>query len=383
MTRKLYEENCHLAVFDAQVVSCEKGERGWQVVTDATAFYPGGGGQACDTGLLGEAGVTDAWEADGNVVHLCDRPLPRGQQVRGQIDYERRFDLMQQHTGEHIVSGIVHRRYGYHNTGFHVGADVLTVDFDGVIPAEELDGIELEANRALWQNVPVRCWVPEPEELKAIFYRTKRELPWPVRLVQIPGWDSCACCGIHVGMTGEVGLVKIFSAMGFRGGTRLEMACGSRALELLNESFRQNRQVSQAFSVQLHETAEAARRMNELLEEEKRHCGTLQQRLFRQIAGSYAGQGTVVRFETGLASVMIRELADAIAGVCGGVAAVFSGAGEAWQYCLISRQGDLRQLGKALNTALSGRGGGRPDCQQGRVEAGEAAIRAFFAELSE
>ncbi len=379
-TRKLYYEDCHLAVFTAQVMSCTEAEGGWAVTLDATAFYPEGGGQACDLGKLGDARVLDVREAGQAVRHLCDGPLPVGAQVEGRIDYARRFDLMQQHTGEHIISGILHRRYGYHNTGFHVGADILTVDFDGVIPAGDLADIEREANEAIWQNVPLRCWIPGPEELEQVTYRTKRALPWPVRIVQVPGWDSCACCGIHVAATGEIGLIKIFSVMGFRGGTRMEMACGGRALALLNENFAQNRQVSQAFSVQLHQTGEAARRMNELLEEEKRRYGQLRQQMFCRIAEEYRDKGHVLRFEPDLDGVGVRELADAIAQVCGGRAAVFSGTEGAYQYCMVTRQGDLRPLGKAMTAALSGRGGGKPVCQQGRVQAGEESVRAFFAQ---
>ena len=379
-TRKLYYEDCHLARFTARVLECSPVKDGYEVILDATAFYPEGGGQACDLGSLGDARVLDVQERGAQVIHLCDAPLTPGAQADGEIDYSRRFDLMQQHTGEHIISGIVHRRYGYHNTGFHVGADVLTVDFDGVIPGEDLSAIELEANEALWKNVPLRCWIPSPEELPTVFYRTKRPLPWPVRIVEIPGWDSCACCGIHTGTTGEVGLIKIFSVMGFRGGTRMEMACGKRALELLNESFRQNRQVSQAFSVQLHQTGEAAWRMNALLDEEKRRYGLLQQRLFRQIASGYTGMGDVLRFEPGLDPVMVRELADSLARVCGGTGAVFSGTdSEGYAFCLVNHSGDLRQLGKEMIAALGGRGGGKPVCQQGKVSATENEIRQFFA----
>ena len=378
-TRKLYYEDCHLSSFTAQVLSCVPAEGGWEVLLDATAFYPEGGGQACDLGTLGSARVLDVQERGETVVHLCDQPLTPGMEVTGNIDFARRFDLMQQHTGEHIISGSVHRRYGYHNTGFHVGSEVLTVDFDGVIPAEDLASIELEANQALWQNVALNCWIPSPEELPGIVYRTKRAIPWPVRIVQIPGWDSCACCGIHVGHTGEVGLVKIFSTIGFRGGTRMEMACGKRALDILNDNFRQNRQVSQAFSVQLHQTGDAARRMNTLLEEEKHRYAALQLRLFRQIAAGYEKAGNVLRFEQDLEPVMVRELADAIAQGCGGRAAVFSGSdGDGYSFCMITRNGDLRQLGKDMTGALSGRGGGKPVCQQGKVNATEEAIRAFF-----
>ena len=378
-TRKLYYEDCHLSSFTSQVMSCEPAEGGWEVVLAATAFYPEGGGQAADLGTLGQAQVLDVQERGEAVVHLCDRPLSPGAEITGSIDYARRFDLMQQHTGEHIISGIVHRRYGYHNTGFHVGSEVLTVDFDGVIPAEDLASIELEANQALWQNVTLKCWIPSPDELPTVTYRTKRALPWPVRIVEIPGWDSCACCGIHVGHTGEVGLVKIFSTIGFRGGTRMEMACGKRALDILNDNFRQNRQVSQAFSVQLHQTGEAARRMNALLDEEKHRYAALQLRLFRQIAAGYENAGNVLRFEPELDPVMVRELADAIAETCGGRAAVFSGSdGDGYNFCMVTRNGDLRQLGKEMTGALSGRGGGKPICQQGKVTATEEAIRAFF-----
>ena len=230
-TRKLYYEDCHLTEFTAQVMSCQEVGSGWEVVLDTTAFYPEGGGQACELGVLGDAAVLDVKERGEQVVHLCDGPLPVGRQVAGRIDYGRRFDLMQQHTGEHIISGLIHSRYGYHNTGFHMGSDVITIDFDGVIPPEDLPAIEAAANEALWRNLPVKCWYPSPEELPGVFYRTKRALPWPVRIVEIPGYDSCACCGVHTAYTGEVGIIKLFSVIGFRGGSRMEMSCGRRALQ--------------------------------------------------------------------------------------------------------------------------------------------------------
>lgn len=378
-TRKLYYEDCMLAHFIAGVLSCEAVAGGYEVTLDATAFYPEGGGQACDIGTLGSARVLDVQERGKTVVHLCDKALTVGDTVEGAIDWDRRFDLMQQHTGEHIISGIVHRRYGYHNTGFHVGSEVLTVDFDGVIPAADLAEIEKEANEALWQNVSLKCWIPDPEELETVFYRTKRPIPWPVRIVQVPGWDSCACCGIHVAATGQVGLVKIFSAIGFRGGTRMEMACGKRALEMLNRIFDQNRQVSQAFSAQIFDTGAAARNMNETLEAQKHAYSQLQRKLFATIAKDYADQGDVLHFEEGLEPVMVRELADAIAQVCHGTAAVFSGSDEGgYNFCLLTRQGDLRELGKALTRQLNGRGGGKPVCQQGRVSAVKTEIYTFF-----
>ena len=378
-TRKLYYEDSHMTAFEARVLSCEEGPKGWQVVLDATAFYPEGGGQAADTGVLGTVRVTDTREAGETVVHICDGPLEVGTEVGGTVDWMPRFLRMQQHSGEHIVSGIINRRYGYHNTGFHMGNESITIDFDGVIPAEDLPSIEAEANSAVWANIPIRCWYPSREELPSVFYRTKKALPWPVRIVQVPGFDSCACCGTHVKMTGEIGLIKLFSVVPFRGGTRMEMACGAQALDALNRTYEQNKQVSQAFSAKIWETGAAARRMNETLAQQKYRITGLEMRIFRTIAEGYAGKGNVVHFEEALDSTGVRELADAIAETCGGTAAVFSGSDdEGYAFCLVARQGDLRQLGKDMVKALNGRGGGKPNCQQGRVQAAKEEIEGFF-----
>ena len=378
-TRKLYYEDCHLSRFTAQVLSCEATEKGYAIILDATAFYPEGGGQAGDTGTLNGIRVLDTREQGESVVHLCASPLTVGESVEGILDYEDRFDRMQQHTGEHIVSGIINRRFGYHNVGFHMGSDVITIDFDGVIPGEALAEIELEANRAVWQNTPVRCWIPSEEQLPGVFYRTKKALPWPVRIVEVPGFDSCACCGVHVATTGEIGLIKLLSTVPFRGGTRMEMTCGRQALKILNHAFDQNRQVSQAFSAKITETGEAARRMNEVLAQQKYRIGELEKQIFLGIANSYVNQGDVVHFAGGLDNVAVRELADAIGEVCGGTAAVFSGTDEAgYAFCLVTRNGDLRQLGKDMTSALNGRGGGKPNFQQGRVQATRAEIEGFF-----
>ena len=378
-TRKLYYEDPHMDRFSATVLSCQAVKQGFEILLDATAFYPEGGGQAADTGTLGGVRVLDTREREESVVHLCDGALEVGAMAEGILDYEARFIRMQQHSGEHIVSGIVSRRYGYHNVGFHMGSGIITIDFDGVIPAEDLPDIEAEANSAVWKNLPVKCWVPSPEELPTVTYRAKRALPWPVRIVQIPGFDSCACCGTHVKATGEIGIIKLFSAMGFRGGTRMEMSCGIRALEILNHAYEQNRLVSQAFSAKITETGAAAQRMNEVLAQQKYRLVGLEKQIFAGIAASYAGQGDVVHFEGDLDNTAVRELADAIADTCGGMAAVFSGSDETgYAFCLVTREGDLRSFCKDMTKALNGRGGGKPQFQQGRVQAKKADIRGFF-----
>ncbi len=378
-TKKLYELDCHMKNFTATVVSCQRTDHGWEICLDATAFYPEGGGQACDRGTLDGTAVLDVQERCGQIVHLCEGPLTVGKAVEGSIDWARRFDLMQQHTGEHMVSGMIHRRYGWHNVGFHMGADVITIDFDGPIPQEDLPSIENEVNRAVWANLPVHCWYPEEEELGEVFYRTKRQLSWPVRLVQIPGVDSCACCGVHVASTGEVGLVKLFSCVKFHQGVRIEMACGGRALDILNRSYEQNKQVSQAFSAKPMETGEAAVRMNQQLAAEKYRAEQLRRQIFDAIAGGYADKGNVLHFEPQLTSVQVRELAQKIADRCGGTAAVFSENAEGFQVCLVNTCADVKELGSAMAKTLDGRGGGKPGFFQGSVRGTEQAVRAFFS----
>ena len=378
-TGKLYYEDCHLRTFRAKVLSCAEAGGRYKVILDVTAFYPEGGGQAADTGTLGAARVLDTREEGETVVHFCDSPLTPGETVEGNIDWAARFHRMQQHTGEHMVSGLIHKHFGYHNTGFHMGAEGITIDFDGVIPAEALPALEKEANEALWQNLAVSCTVPSPEELEKTFYRTKRALPWPVRIVQVPGIDSCACCGVHCARTGEVGLIKLFSSIPFRGGSRLLMACGAHALQILNDAYSQNKLVSQAFSAKPDATGEAAQKMNALLEERKYRITQLERQIFAATAEGYTGKGDILHFDEGLSAAAVRDLADMIAQRCLGTAAVFSGSDEGgYSFCLVTRSGDLRQLGRDLTKSLNGRGGGKPNFQQGSVKATKAEIEAFF-----
>ncbi len=376
---KLFYENCHLTEFSATVTGCEKNEKGYLVTLDATAFYPEGGGQACDIGVLGGVNVLDVQEKEGEILHLCDGALTVGDTVEGQIDWPRRFDLMQQHTGEHILSGLINARFGYHNTGFHVGAEVMEVDFDGPISADQLAELEEKANEAVWRNLPIKCWVPSPEELPNVPYRTKRALLWPVRIVQVGDVDSCACCGIHTAYTGEVGLIKILSCVKFHGGVRLEVVCGGRAYRYMTEIFNQNRLVSQTFSAQMLETGVAAKKMQEALAGEKFRATQLQKQVFTYTAKAYAGKENVLHFADGLEPGQVRELADQISRVVSGFAAVFSESGGGFAYCLASQAVDLRALGKEMAETLNGRGGGKPNFQQGNVSAGKNDILAFFS----
>ena len=377
--RKLYYEDSHLKEFTATVISCEEAKGGYAVMLDATAFYPTGGGQECDLGILGGTRVLDVKEQGEQIVHLCEDPLEVGTQVIGAIDWERRFDHMQQHSGEHLVMGQVFQKFGYHNVGFHMGGHLVTIDLDGPVTWEDLMEIEAKTNEIICRNLPVKTWCPSPEELVNIPYRSKKRIPWPVRIVEFGGEDICACCGTHVKYTGEIGLVKFVSCIKFKEGVRIELASGKRAMELFRNIFEQNRQVSQTFSAKILETGEAAQKFNEMLQQEKYRAVGLQRKVFAAIADSYAGTERAIHFEEDLQPGQVRELADAISDRAT-TAVVLSGTDETgYAICIISKSADTRELGKAVNTALNGRGGGKPGAFQGSVQATRTAIEAFFA----
>ena len=379
--KKLYYADSFLKEFTATVLSCEEGKDGWAVKLDATAFYPTGGGQDCDLGTLGTANVLDVKEQGEDILHLCDAPLEVGSTVEGRIDWKRRFDHIQQHSGEHLVMGQIYKKFGYHNAGFHMGGHLVTIDLDGPVTWEDLMEIEANTNRIIWENRPVRTWYPSPEELPHIQYRSKKALPWPVRIVEFAGADVCACCGTHVQSTGQIGLVKFVSCVKFKEGVRIEMASGERAMNLFRDIFEQNRQVSQTFSAKILETGAAAQKFNDMLNQERFRATGLQRKVFGTIADSCAGKKVALRFEEGLNPGQVRELADAIA-MKAETAVVYSGTDElGYSLCVISKTVDTRALGKAVNTELNGRGGGKPGAFQGSVQATRAAIEEFFVKF--
>lgn len=381
-TRKLYYEDCMRNRFTAQVMTCEEREKGYAVTLSETCFYPEGGGQANDTGILGTARVLHVREVGEAVEHLCDKPLTVGDTVEGTIDFDRRFDGMQAHTGEHILSGLIHARFGYDNMGFHMGKEVMEVDFDGLLTAEDLALLEQQANEAVWANLPVRAWIPSREALPHLVYRSKRALPWPVRIVEIPGIDSCACCGVHTATTGQVGVIKILSCVKFRQGVRLELVCGRKALEYLQSVFEQNRQVSQLLSAKMLETGTAAKRMLDTLNAEKYRAAGLQRKIFDTVAEGCRGKTNVLHYAQDLTPGGVRELAQAIASKIGGIAAVYAGSdASGYCICLLSEHTEVQTLGSALRSALNLRGGGKKEAFQGTLQASKAQIEAFFANV--
>ncbi len=377
---KLYEENPFLSHFSAAVESCVRGKKGWDVILDQTAFYPEGGGQPYDLGTLGGTDVLEVHEREGRVVHTCGSPLEPGAQVKGQIDWKRRFDLMQNHSGEHIVSGIAHSKWGCDNVGFHMGSDVITIDLNTLLSEGQLQELEEAANRYIWEDHPISITFPSPEELEALDYRSKKALTGWVRIVSFPGADTCACCGTHVASSGQVGLVKLLSVQKFREGVRIELVCGGRALNYLSGIWTQNRHVSNLLSAKPFQTGAAVERLLSENEQLKSRMMTMEEVQFAALAQQYAGAGDVLLFQEGLTPDGLRRLCDAVLQSCGGRCACFSGDEEAgYKYAIGQKDGDVRALVKEMNQALSGRGGGKPGFAQGSVLAGRRAIETFFA----
>ena len=380
-TEKLYYADPFLKDFTATVLDCQPGKNGFVVTLDRTAFYPEGGGQPADHGTLDGAAVTDVHEKNGVVLHNVDRAVEIGKTVTGTIDWVRRFDHMQQHSGEHICSGIICGRYRCDNVGFHMGTDMVTIDFNADIPWEELLEIEAQANRYIYEDHPIDIQFHRGAELDAIDYRSKKPLEGDVRIVAFPGADCCACCGTHVLRSGQVGLVKFLSVQKFREGVRIELLCGKRALDYLSRTWEQAKTIGQRLSVKPVDAAAAVERLESELSAAKLRCAQLEESVFAAIAQEQSGKGNVLLFQPPMKPDSVRKLADAVSKTCGGLAAVFAGEGTHFAYALGRADGqDISAQVKAMNSALHGRGGGRNGFAQGSVEAVQSDIEAFFKE---
>lgn len=383
-TEKLYEEDAYRRIFRAKVLECVPDGEKFRVVLDRTAFYPEGGGQPADIGVLNTANVLDVQEHGGVIFHTADRPFPAGETVTGSVNWPHRFRLMQQHTGEHIVSGLAHRFFGVDNVGFHMGAEVLTVDFSGFIDAGGLALVERLANEAVYRNLPVSAAFPSPEELKNLPYRSKKALSGAVRIVTVPGFDICACCGTHVAFTGEIGAIRIMDSVRYKGGTRIRLVCGAQAMEDYREKENSVAEISTLLSAKPEEVVPAAERLLRENAALKRRLDAALDRVFALEAASVPEtEGNLRRMEDDLSPDGLRKFSLLLARRCSGTAAVFSG-GEAsgYRYALASEHTDVRPIGKKLNQACSGRGGGTAELVQGSVKADREEIDRFFASLS-
>lgn len=389
LTKKLFDD-AYLREFSAKVLECvpladaAKRTDGakYGVILDRTAFFPEGGGQSADTGALGGAVVTDVQEVDGEILHYTDVPLKIGKKVAGLLDWEQRFRKMQNHTGEHLISGIVHTQFGFDNVGFHLGKDGVTVDFSGVLTEEELAFVEYIANRVIGLNVPVTISYPSPKECAAMEYRSKLELTEDIRIVTIEGWDVCACCAPHVAATGAVGGIKLLGCESWKGGVRVKMLCGLDALEDYRKRLEQTVRISNLLSCKQLETADAVVRLMNAQQADREETAKLKRAYVACKAEAIQPtDGNIVIFDDVLDPNNLRSLVNLGVQKAGGVCAAFAGDDEnGYRYIIGSANVKLRAWAKAFHAALGGRGGGSEEMIQGSVTASAAAIRGYLEE---
>ena len=397
-TIRLFDQNSHTYTFDATVLSCATGGSPdtLAVILDATAFFPEGGGQYPDPGTLGGCPVTDVQEHEGIITHtvsishlkVAPHPFEKGAVVTGELDASTRLVRMQNHSGEHIVSGIVHRLYGYRNVGFHLGDGDVTLDFNGVLTRDQLNAIEDEANAIVAACLPITAYYPSPDELSTLSYRAKLALTEGVRIVRIGTADDpkdlCACCAPHVDNTGEIGLIKLLNFIHYKGGVRIHMLCGSWALTDYRRRYTAVATMAAAMSVKQEEVVAGFERMQAEIEGHKKVISTLRGKLEAYtVAAITPTEGSLCIFDEGLEATEMRRLLNAAAEKCGRLCGVFSGSDEEGYRFVIGRGDpamDLKPRIKEINTALSARGGGSSEMLQGSCTATRAVIEAFFAE---
>lgn len=382
MTEKLYYHDSHKDSCHATVLSCEWNEKKkcFEVVLDQTIFFPEGGGQYADTGVLGDANVLDVQEKEDVIFHYTDKELKVGTEVVGTINYAERFSKMQQHTGEHIVSGIVHRTFGYDNVGFHLGQELVTMDFNGTFTPEQLSQVEYEANEAVVKNLSIVVTYPTKEELDQLDYRSKKELTGQVRIVEIPGYDVCACCAPHVKLTGEIGIIRLIDAVKYKGGTRVTMVCGFRALKDYRMKEDNIREISRLLSSKPEESAQAVHRLQDESRMWKDKLVRSQSRAMEQILDHLPENvENYVIFEEDVDKNVARRFVDEGKGRCSGICGIFLGNDtDGYRYILGSESVDLKAFSKGFHETLGGKGGGKPEMIQGTVNVTEEMIRKFM-----
>lgn len=380
MTEKLYDKDSHLKEFTGTVLSCEKTGEKYTVTLNRTAFFPEGGGQQSDCGYIGDAYISDVQIKNGEILHFADKPLSVGQAYDCKLDFDFRFRNMQNHSGEHIISGIVHRLYGFNNVGFHLGAE-MTMDFDGELTRRQLDEIEDLANKAVYENLPVKAYYPTDEELKQLDYRSKLDLKENVRIVEIKGVDVCACCAPHVKATGEIGVIKILDFEKYKGGVRLIVKCGADALKDYREKYKNVLEISNLLSAKQPTVSAAVVRLNEQLSAEKAAAAALKKRLIAEKAAGFAPDtDKTAVFENGLDIKELQLLADALCQKAGGIRGAFSGADGAFAFAICGEETALGNFFAKFKAAFNTRGGGRNGIRQGTVCADRAEIEGLFKE---
>lgn len=380
MTDRLYEKDGMLQEMSATVLSCEETKKGFAVVLDRTVFFPEGGGQLADQGTIGGAKVLDVQLEGEDVIHTLDQPLQVGAEVLGQLDWETRFARMQNHSGEHILSGTLHNLYGVNNVGFHMGSEDVTLDVDAPLTREQLMEAERMVNAAIARDAAIRAWIPSKEELHNLPYRSKKEIDGDIRIVEVDGVDRCACCAPHVHTAGQVGIVKILDAIHYKGGMRLHILCGLEAVADYEKKYQAVSASAAALSVKQEELFTAVTRLQEENGRANAQIRALRRTLGTMLADSVqATDGNVCIFAPMLDNEGMRGFVNAVVPRCGGVCAVFAGENGSYRYVVGAKDTPLRNFAKEMNKTLNGRGGGSETLIQGSIQASEEEIKNYFA----
>ncbi len=378
MTKELFYQNTYQTEFTAIVLSCVFNKGRYEVILDRTCFYPEGGGQSADMGFLDDVRVFDVHTKDNEIIHYCEKELEVGKAVCGKIDWDRRFDFMQQHSGEHIVSGLICQKFHCDNVGFHLGDEVVTIDFNAEMNLNDVLEIEELANRYIQKNISPKIWFPDETERKTLDYRSKKELTGDIRIVEFPEADICACCGTHVKNTGEIGIIKFLSCKNYKGGVRLEVVSGYRAYRYLLENWKQNLQISQKLSAQYFETSNFVDKILQNSMELKQRNTALLEEKHQQMARQYANAGDVLLVEEEMDSLTLRKLCESIHQTNNGSVTVFSGKEGSYKYVIMDDSLQLVSNLKEMNTILQGKGGGKGNFAQGSVNCTKEEIYTFF-----
>ena len=380
-TRRIFDEDSYITEFEAEVVSCTETENGFDIVLDSTAFFPEGGGQFPDKGTLNDIEVLNVQEDKNGIIHHFSKiGISAGEKVLGKIDWTQRFDFMQQHSGEHIFSGLANSNFGANNVGFHLGYEETTIDLDVPLSEEQVQKLEILANEAVYKNFPIEISFPSEEELAVLPYRSKKKLSGKIRIVTFPGYDICACCGTHVKRTGEIGIIKITAFQNYKGGTRLFMLCGKRAFRDYQNKNSDVIKVTNSLSVKPEEIKSAVKRLENEITEHKIYEAALKKELFELKAKKLGTGEKICVFESGMTPDELRRYCLTL-GENFKIAAGFCGEDGNYKYAVSSKTENCNPLAKELNAKFSGRGGGKPELVQGSCAGKAFEIENFFNTL--
>ena len=392
--KKIYYEDVHMTEFEATVTECTYDEKKkiYKIVLDQTAFFPEEGGQVADKGTItfaAESGLDpsilpllDAHIKNDIIYHYVETEIPVGTKVEGKVDWSQRFDFMQQHSGEHIISGLVNKQYGYDNVGFHLGLQEVTLDFNGVLTLEQLREIEVQANEAIWKNLPIHIAFPSSEKLASLSYRSKLDLTENVRIVTIPGYDVCACCAPHVDTTGQIGMIKIMNVQSHRGGVRVNILCGGRALQDYTVKQNNAAAISASLSVKQDLIADGVERLKEENFKQKEVVNRLQANILKNLAMNLPTpeeSANAILFVEPMDDIAIRNLINDLVPKYSGYVGVFwENDADGYRYIVGSTVRDCRELATILRERFGAKGGGKAPMIQGNVVAKEEQLRAIF-----